>query len=401
MRIIKTVIRKRSFKAAVAVFVAVAAPITAMLSVELIPDALKLMSEAAKYSGISSVFVNKYSINNGHLILYKPVTDEEKTDDTVDLPVSGEPLELLLNLDISAEKEDITLFTNQSGVIYEETFTPNGGVDYINLENGGQIRNCTDISNETITEESRVPSEIKIELFSDEPQVLILHTHTSESYEPYEKEWYDEEYTSRSPDPANGVVAVGAAIAEELAASGISVIHSGKIHDEMYNGAYSRSLVTAEQILAQYPSIKVILDIHRDAIEYTDGSRVSAVTEINGKKAAQVMIISAADEGTYGIPNFIDNLHFASELQQTMESNYPTLTRPVLFQYCQYNQHLSTGSLLIEVGSHGNTVEQAVYSGHLIGKSLSELLLEKSYVSENPDFEKPIGNLPLYFLERI
>ena len=223
-----------------------------------------------------------------------------------------------------------------------------------------------------------------------------MHTHTTESYEPYEKDWYDSDYTSRSADPENGVVAVGQAIAKELAAAGIGVIHDGTIHDDIYTGAYARSLATTEEILREYPSIKVVLDIHRDAVEYEDGSRISAVTEIDGRKAAQVMIISAADEGTYGVPDFLENLHFACQLQQSMESSYPTLTRPVLFQYCQYNQQVSTGALLIEVGSHGNSVDQAVYSGELIGKSLARLL------KQNAAEEIPVSaNVPLYFIDRL
>ena len=142
-------------------------------------------------------------------------------------------------------------------------------------------------------------------------------------------------------------------------------------------------------------------DIHRDAIEYEDGSHVSAVTEIDGKKAAQVMIISAADEGSYDIPNYLGNLHFACEFQQALEQNYSGLTRPVLFQYCQYNQQVSTGSLLVEVGSHGNTVEQAVYSGHLIGKALSGLLMEKAEEGDKSDVRERATVMPLYFIERL
>ena len=208
-----------------------------------------------------------------------------------------------------------------------------------------------------------------------------------------EKNYYDNEYISRSDDPDNGVVAVGAAIAEELSTAGISVIHDGTIHDEQYTGAYSRSLETVESILAEYPSIKIVLDIHRDAIE-DDGGRVSAVTEINGQKAAQVMIISAADDGTYDLPDYLENLHFACAFQQAMEYNYPTLTRPVLFQYCHYNQHTTTGSLLLEIGSHGNTIEQAVYSGRLVGRALASM-----FVSEKDYEQKIIRRMPRFFVD--
>ena len=400
MRIIKTVIRKKGVKLLGAAFIALSAPVVAVVSSELLPEAVHYMSEAAKYSVISRPLVEKSEISNGKLLLFKPETgvkaEASAEAAVVQLPVQEETKTAdKLSVNISEADEDITVFTSQSGRIYEETFGTGEGDAYINLPMGGQVRNCTELSNEFVADETTKKSGINVELYSDEPQVLIVHTHTSESYEPYEKEWYDESYTSRSFDPDNSVVAVGEAIAEELAAAGISVIHDGTIHDDIYNGAYSRSLETTLEILSEYPSIKIILDVHRDAIGYEDGSRVSAVAEIEGKKAAQVMIISAADEGSYDIPNYLENLHFACELQQAMESRYNSLTRPVLFQYCQYNQQVSTGSLLLEVGSHGNTVEQAVYSGHLIGKSLAGLLTEGACE------EQTAVNTPLYFIERL
>ncbi|MGN0579150.1 MAG: stage II sporulation protein P, partial [Ruminiclostridium sp.] len=401
MRIIRTVIRKKGIKFCAATFVAVTAPAAAMLSAELVPNAVGYMREAARYTAVSGVFTERQNMNNGELILYAPgnTVEQETKPPEEELPVEETAASVSAffeNRNISSYVEDLSVFTNHGGRIYEETFVKNGGEDFINLKNGGQLRNCTDISNETVAKEAEIPSAIQIELNSSQPQVLIMHTHTTESYEPYEKDWFDSEYTSRSADPENGVVAVGQAIANELVAAGIGVIHDGTIHDDIYTGAYARSLATTEEILREYPSIKVVLDIHRDAVEYEDGSRISAVTEIEGRKAAQVMIISAADEGTYGVPDFLENLHFACQLQQSMESSYPTLTRPVLFQYCQYNQQVSTGALLIEVGSHGNSIDQAVYSGELIGKSLARLL------KQNAVEEIPVSaNVPLYFIDRL
>lgn len=90
------------------------------------------------------------------------------------------------------------------------------------------------------------------------------------------------------------------------------------------------------------------------------------------------MIISAASDGYYYVPNYLENFHFACLLQQYMEKENNGITRPILFEYCQYNQHLTTGSLLIEVGSQGNTLEQALYSGELIGGSIARALLSLS-----------------------
>lgn len=395
MRIIKTTVKNRSIIVLTAVVTAISVPLAAVVVAEILPDAYKYMTEAAKYS---EVLIKHSSadgdVNNGNLMLYIPQINVDTLQNTEVQPAeTGEAI--LLNRNISEEYEDLSVFDDNSGEICETTYDGSLGEEFIDLTYGGQIRNCTDLSNEFVENESLVPHNISIELYSEEPQVLIMHTHTTESYEITEKSYFDSEYTSRSSDPANGVVAVGAAIAEELAAAGISVIHDGTIHDEQYTGAYARSLETVEEILTEYPSIKIVLDIHRDAIE-DNGSRVSAVTEINGEKAAQVMIISAADDGTYGIPDYLENFHFACAFQQAMEMNYPSLTRPVLFQYCHYNQHTTTGSLLLEIGSHGNTVEQAVYSGHLVGKALASMFTDKSAYEQ-----EVIKTMPRFFMDRL
>ena len=353
----------------------------------------------------SDLFTNIQIKNDAQAILYEttapapePVEPEIPKTPEIAETTAPPPAGKLMTVNKSDEREDLSSFATHSGKISEQTFGRSDGGQFIDLAGGGQLRNCTGISNEQVLYAASVPSDISVELYSDEPQVLIVHTHTTESYEPYEKDWYDESYTGRSYDPSNGVVAVGEAIAEKLAAAGITTVHDCMIHDSVYNGAYSRSLATTVDVIARYPSIKVVLDIHRDAIEYEDGTRVSAVTDIDGRKAAQCMIICAADDGTYGVPDFYENLHFACELQSAMESGFPTLTRPVLFQYCQYNQQVSPGALLIEVGSHGNSTEQAVYSGELIGEALASLLTKKAQPIEAVPV---LASVPMYFLEMV
>ena len=375
-------------KALLGIGAVVLSPVIAVTLTNAAPHVSELMTGAVRLMNISEQSKIK-ALNNGNFILYQPTENGVATTVIEDIqppavttpavvteetapPQTTAPI--LISQNISDEREDLSVFSNVSGSIVKTTYKPNAGENFLNLKDGGQVRNCTDLSNEFVQAETEKAPDFKIAL-DGTPQVLIMHTHTSESYEIKEKDYYDEEYTCRSADPENSVVAVGSAIAEQLAAAGIAVIHDGTVHDSTYTGAYERSEATVKSILEKYPSIKVVLDIHRDAIEEFDGSHVAAVTQIDGKEAAQIMIISAADDGTYGIPNYLENFHFACALQNKIESDYSGLTRPVLFQYCQYNQHLTTGSLLIEVGSHGNTVEQAVYTGELIGKSIAEQLL--------------------------
>lgn len=236
------------------------------------------------------------------------------------------------------------------------------------------IKNYTSLSTDKINEILKKDSPVAFE-DTAEPQVLIYHTHATESYEPFDREIYDTRNTWRDTDHNNNMIAVGNAMEEELKAAGIGVIHDKTLNDyPSYNGAYDRSAEIIKEYLEKYPTIKVILDVHRDAIEREKGLIVKPVTEIEGKKAAQLMIIAPCDDGTMDIPNWKENFRFAVAIQDQVEADYPTLMRPVFFSYRRYNMHLGNGSLLLEFGSHGNTLEECKYTASLVGKSLVKLL---------------------------
>ncbi len=272
------------------------------------------------------------------------------------------------------EKPYPTAFDSQDGLIVETHYGKQKGNQFLALDAAGQVRNCTHHSNAELLAESRISPDLPLRA-DGTPMVLIYHTHTTESYVQGERGYYDSEFNYRTTESDKNVVAVGDAIAAELTACGIGVIHAETIHDyPSWNGSYGRSAETVSAILKQYPSICIALDIHRDAIT-TEGKIVAPVAEIDNKKAAQIMIISGCDDGTMDMPQYLQNFHLASRLQQQMEGSYAGLTRPVLFDYRKYNQNLSTGSLLIEVGGHGNTFEEAYYAGTLFGKSLAQTIL--------------------------
>lgn len=238
----------------------------------------------------------------------------------------------------------------------------------------GTIKNCTSLSPAEIAVAAGAGLPFAIDPASSEPQVLIMHTHATESYELEANGWFDPEYTARRTDTTLNMVSVGAEIAAKLNAAGIVTLQDATLHDyPSYNGSYERSNATVRAYLQKYPSIKVVLDVHRDAIE-TNGQRVAAVAEIDGVNAAQIMLICGADKNG-NLPNFKQNLGFAAAFENAMESRYPGLTRPVLFDYRYYNQDLTTGSLLIEIGSHGNTLAEAQYTGRLVGTAMAELFL--------------------------
>ena len=248
----------------------------------------------------------------------------------------------------------------------------------INLPFGnGLIKNSTELSADTVLAELAKPLELALEP-GNQPQVLIFHTHATEAFEPYGGDIYDTSYSFRSDDDSINAVRLGDILTQTLSDAGIGVLHDTTHHDASYNGAYDRSAATVKSYLEQYPSIKVVLDIHRDAIQPEEGVILRPVAEINGREAAQVMIISGCDDGTMNMPNYFSNLRFAAALQSSMEGMYPGLTRPVFFCYRKYNMDLSPGALLIELGSHGNTLEQVSYSAELVGNALVSLLQQQT-----------------------
>lgn len=236
----------------------------------------------------------------------------------------------------------------------------------------GLIKNSSSLSDDavlTIMEERH-----QLSIREEGPQVLIYHTHATESFEPYDSDVYDTRNTWRSTDPEENMIAVGKTIAAAIERHGIEVIHDHTLHDyPSYNGSYERSALTIEQYLQQYPSICVVLDIHRDAIQREE-TLVKPVAVINGVKSAQLMIIAGYDDGSLNIPHWKDNLRFGARLQDEMEGLYPGLCRPLLFINRRYNQHLSNASLLLEIGSHGNTLEEALACGQMAGDAIGTYL---------------------------
>lgn len=249
----------------------------------------------------------------------------------------------------------------------------NGKVLELSVGNAGTqvgdfwVKNSTD-KHKTIDfakELAEAPA-VKIQKNSTAPQVLIYHTHTTESYD----------CVARSTDLTKSVCAVGDRIAEQLQAAGIGVLHDKTVHDyPAYDGSYDRSIVTMQNDMKKYPGIQVTLDIHRDAMHRDDGTALKTTTVIDGKKAAQIMIISGCDDdGTLKYPNWEYNLRLALRFQKALSDTYPSLARPLDFTARKYNEDITKGSLLIEIGTDVNTLDEAEYSGELLGKVLAQVL---------------------------
>lgn len=220
--------------------------------------------------------------------------------------------------------------------------------------------------------EKDLPFEIKD---TREAQVLIVHTHTCESYMDSDSGFYYESFYPRTTDNEKNVAAVGEEISDSLKAHGIGVVHATVQHDHpSYDGAYDRSYNTIQSYLDKYSEIKVVLDIHRDSMTNDSMTKFKPTFDYNGKKAAQIMIMAGHDESGADFPMWEDNLNFALKLQNTCETMYEGFTRPLYFGDFTYNMNVNSGSLLIEVGTDANTLQEALLSGELLGNALAQVL---------------------------
>ena len=209
------------------------------------------------------------------------------------------------------------------------------------------------------------------------PQVLIVHTHGSEAYTMPPGQEYVPSGESRTTDSQFNVVRVGDEIAAVLEAAGLEVLHDAALHDDPeYSGAYGRSLETVERYLEEYPTIRFVLDVHRDAISDGDGSPYKVISSVDGRSAAQMSFVIGTDGGGLEHPQWRENLKFAAAVQQELAERYPTLMRPITVRNSRYNQHTTTGSLLVEMGAAGNSLDEALLSARLLGEALAEVILE-------------------------
>ena len=279
------------------------------------------------------------------------------------------------SLPIDTEKKEETQTVSASpsdaiGQIYEQFLSPySAKLKY----DGVYIKNSTGL-NIDLASELATPPKIKLEQ-NDKPQVLIIHTHATESYMPEDRNFYTAADASRSTDNSKNMIMVGEAFAEAIRKGGISVIHDTTQHDHpSYTGSYSKAYNTISEYLKKYPSIKIVVDVHRDAVS-TNGGKIKPTVKIDGQKAAQVMLVVGSETGSVtNFPNWKENFRLAVRFHQAMEKTYPGLARTMLFSSSRYNMHLTTGSMLLEVGTDANTLDEACYSARLAGTALLSVL---------------------------
>ncbi len=217
--------------------------------------------------------------------------------------------------------------------------------------------------------------DLKFECTGDGPHILIIHSHSSESYTATDKNYYLPTDPDRTEDINYNVVRVGTEIVNTLKVNGIEAVHDTSLHDyPSYNGSYKSSLASVEGYLKKYPSINIVLDIHRDAMVQSDGTKLKLVADVENKKAAQIMLLTGSNQGGLIHPDWRENLKFAMKLQRVINNMYPGLTRPVSFTKERYNTHTTYGSIIVEVGTTGNTLEEALVSAQMIGNAVAKFM---------------------------
>ena len=272
------------------------------------------------------------------------------------------------NVESSNEAQEVT---NQNAEVAEagvktEVITNNPITESYNVEYGKvKIKNETDYE---LTQEMLTP-DITIE----NKNIILFHTHSCESYTSSEAYPYTPTGNYRTTDLNFTVTRVGTELETQLKQYNYNVVHNTDYHDyPAYNGSYTRSLKTVENILQTTPS-DIIIDVHRDAI----GSRSDYAPTVkigDTDEAAQIMFVIGTNAGGLWHPNWNQNLKFAIKIQEKAEEMYQGLFKPIMLTKSRYNQHTGKFASIIEVGATGNTLEQCLTSMKYLAKVMNEVI---------------------------
>lgn len=241
------------------------------------------------------------------------------------------------------------------------------------ISGGLVIKNSSDY---TVNAEELLSQGCPITLEAGVPQILIIHTHSSEAYSPAGLDKYEDLGTNRTLDTNYNVIRIGNELTEIFQSYGLNVIHDTGVYDyPSYTGSYNRSCEAIEKYLAENPSIQIVIDLHRDAL-CSDEITYKTQADEDGVCASQIMILVGSDASGLEHPDWQQNLRLALYLQNAVYSKYPSLMRPVQLVSYRYNQHLTHGSMILEVGSNGNTLQEALAAIRLFGNTAGPALAE-------------------------
>lgn len=251
--------------------------------------------------------------------------------------------------------------------------TSNDNIVPTTISGGLSIKNSTSY---IINVKEMLSEGCPIKLKEGEPQILIIHTHSSEAYSPAGLDQYDDSGGNRTQDNNYNVIRIGDELEKLLSDQGLNVIHDRGVYDyPSYTGSYSKCGEAISKYLEENPSISIVIDLHRDALGSDDVTYKTVATE-TGVCASQLMFVMGSDECGLEHPNWKGNLSLALYLQNAVTAKYASLMRPITLVGYRYNQHLSSGSLILEVGSNGNTIQEALAAIRLFADAAGPALLK-------------------------
>ena len=251
----------------------------------------------------------------------------------------------------AADRTHITLASDSTGLTNETPYRPDTEI----------LLDCSRI----------IPSADKLyELYgNDAPLVLIVHTHGTEAF----AECADEGY--RSTDTAENIVSCGKVISEILESRGIHTIHSETMFDEEdFSMAYYSASLEIKKITEMYPSVSYIIDIHRDSI-VSEELYMAPSAEKDGELLAQMMFVVGTDHGGSGHSTWQNNLSLALRLQDSLNKETPQIMRTINLRSASFNQQYSDGSLLLEIGACGSSLEEVHRSAEMFADALADEIL--------------------------
>ena len=294
----------------------------------------------------------------------------------VDLPASDEPdtfpLPLVDFLPTAPESSAVSMPIVVVEQPPQPVFTPSPS-DY---QGTGTVyfKNETDYA---IDMTSLLQKDSPVALGEEGVQVLIMHTHGTEAYTQSPGHAYVASGEYRTTDSSANMLRVGQEICDILNDRGISAVHSRTLNDyPAYNGSYNRALKDIQAHIQQYPTIQLVIDVHRDAIA-TGNTYYKTAAEVDGQQTAQLMFVTGTDAGGLTHDHWQDNLAFQAQLHDRLNSTYPGIMRPMSIRASRFNQHIRKGSMLVEVGACGNTLEEALAAAQIFANTLADALLEQ------------------------
>ena len=217
---------------------------------------------------------------------------------------------------------------------------------------------------------SLIQQPLEWDLTGSEPTVLILHTHATESFTRSAGERYEESSAFRTLSESYNMLSIGDRVTELLEAGGVNVLHDRQLHDyPSYNSAYSHARKSIQQYLEAYPSIRLVLDLHRDASGDNQNQMTTAAT-VDGQPSAQLMLVIAAGTAARPVPHWQENLALGLKLHVQLERTAPGICRYINLRASRFNQDLSPGALLVEVGAAGNTHQEALLAAEILAEGI-------------------------------